>query len=497
MYLPVLLILLLLPVIFLLKFIYSVIYIPWKFEKHFRKQGIGGPGYRLIYGNSEEIKRQISEAESKSVPFNHNVLHRIAPHYYNWSAIYGETFLWWFGSKPRLTLADPDMIKGLFMNKAVDKIEFDPQSKRLFGQGLVGLRGEQWALHRRIANQAFNMEVVKGWVPDIVASVIKALKKWEKENEDKEEFEIDVFKELNDLSAEVISRTAFGSSFEEGRRIFVLQEQQIFLTLQAIRSIYLPGFRYLPTKNNMMRWRLEKETRESVRKLIERSSKGRENSKNLLGLLIAASEEEHGFGVEEVINECKTFYFAGKETTSVLLTWALLLLAFHQEWQDRAREEVFRVCKSNNLPSAENLNDFKIVTMILNETLRLYPPVVALTRRTSKDIKLGDLEIPANTQFYISVAAVHHDTEIWGKDALEFNPLRFAESRKHLASFFPFALGPRICVGQNLAMVEAKIILAMIVQNFSFALSPSYVHAPTMRLTLQPQYGAPILFRKI
>lgn len=496
MYLTVLSILLLLPVIFIFKFIYSVIYLPWKFEKHFRKQGIRGPGYRLIYGNTEEIKRQISEAESKSIPFNHNVLHRIAPQYYNWSAIYGKTFLWWFGSKPRLAISDPDMIKGLFMNKAVDKVEFDPQTKQLFGQGLVGLRGEQWALHRRIANQAFNMEIVKAWVPDIVTSVIKALKKWEKENEEKEEFEIDVFKELNDLSAEVISRTAFGSSFEEGKRIFVLQEQQIFLTLQAIRSIYLPGFRYLPTKNNMMRRRLEKETRESVRKLIE-SSKGREHSKSLLSLLISASEEEHGFGMEEVINECKTFYFAGKETTSVLLTWTLLLLALHQEWQDKAREEVFRVCKGNNLPSAENLNDFKIVTMILNETLRLYPPIVALTRGTSKDIKLGDLEIPANTQFYVAVAAVHHDTEIWGKDALEFNPQRFAESRKHLASFFPFALGPRVCVGQNLAMVEAKIILAMIVKNFSLALSPSYVHAPTTRLTLQPQYGAPILFRKI
>nr|XP_016509244.1 PREDICTED: cytochrome P450 734A1-like [Nicotiana tabacum] len=495
MYLTVLMILLLL-LTFLFKFIYSVIYIPYKFGNHFRKQGIGGPSYRLIYGNSEEIKRQISKAESKSVPFNHNVLHRIAPHYYNWSAKYGKTFLFWFGSKPRLAIADPDMIKGLFMNKAVDKIGFDPLTKQLFGEGLVGLRGEQWALHRRIANQAFNMEIVKAWVPDIVTSVTKMLKKWEKENEEKEEFEIEVFKELNDLSAEVISRTAFGSSFEEGKRIFESQEQQISLTLQAIRSIYLPGYRFLPTKNNMMRWKLEKETRKSVMKLIE-STKGRENSKNLLSLLMTASEAEHGFGVEEVIDECKTFYFAGKETASNLLTWAVLLLALHQEWQDKARDEVFRVCNGNNLPNAENLIDFKIVTMILNETMRLYPPIVALTRGTSKDIKLGNLEIPANTQFYVSVAAVHHDTEIWGKDALEFNPLRFAESRKHLASFFPFALGPRVCIGQILAMVEAKIILAMIIQNFSFEVSPSYVHAPTMRLTLQPQYGAPILFRKI
>ncbi|KAM3362190.1 hypothetical protein P3S68_017044 [Capsicum galapagoense] len=123
----------------------------------------------------------------------------------------------------------------------------------------------------------------------------------------------------------------------------------------------------LPTKNNMMMRRLEKETRESVRTLIERSSKGRENSKNLLSLLISASEKEREFGVEEIINECKTFYFAGNEANTALLTWTLLL-ASHQEWQDKAREEVFRVCKGNNLPIAENLNDFKIVSMRLGDS---------------------------------------------------------------------------------------------------------------------------------
>ncbi|KAM3251410.1 hypothetical protein P3L10_005480 [Capsicum annuum] len=92
MYLTILV--LLVPVMILLKLIYSVIYIPWKLEKHFRKQGIKGPGYRLIYGNSKQIKRYISEAESKSVLFNHNVMHRIAPAYYNWSAIYGKTYLY-------------------------------------------------------------------------------------------------------------------------------------------------------------------------------------------------------------------------------------------------------------------------------------------------------------------------------------------------------------------------------------------------------------------
>lgn len=135
--------------------------------------------------------------------------------------------------------------------------------------------------------------------------------------------------------------------------------------------------------------------------------------------------------------------------------------------------------------------------MIINETLRLYPPAVMLMRETHKDAKLGCLSVPAKTQFFLAMAAVHHDTQIWGEDANIFNPQRFADTRKHMASFFPFGLGPRICVGQNLAVVEAKIVLAVIIRKYSFTISPSYVHAPTHRMTLQPQYGAQIIFSRL
>ena len=322
--------------------------------------------------------------------------------------------------------------------------------------------------------------------------------------------EVDVWPEFQNLTGDVISKTAFGSSYEEGRRIFQLQAESAERIIQAFRTIFIPGYWFLPTKNNRRLREIEREVSKLLRGIIgkrERAIKNGETSNgDLLGLLVESNMRESngkaelGMTTDEIIEECKLFYFAGMETTSVLLTWTLIVLSMHPEWQERAREEVLHHF-GRTTPDYDSLSRLKIVTMILYEVLRLYPPVVFLTRRTYKEMELGGIKYPAEVTLMLPILFIHHDPDIWGKDAGEFNPGRFADgisnATKYQTSFFPFGWGPRICIGQNFALLEAKMAICTILQRFSFEFSPSYIHAPFTVITLHPQHGAQIKLKKI
>ncbi|XP_015694204.2 cytochrome P450 734A6 [Oryza brachyantha] len=495
---------------------------PRRVEEQFARQGIRGPRYRFLVGCVREMVALMVAASAEPMPppyRSHNVLPRVLAFYHHWKKIYGSTFLIWFGPTPRLAVADPELIREVLLARAdrFDRYESHPMVRQLEGEGLVSLRGEKWAHHRRVLTPAFHMDNLRLLLPCVGRTVVDMADKWRAmAAADKSgEVEIDVSDWFQVVTEDAITRTAFGRSYEDGKVVFKLQAQLMAFASEAFRKVFIPGYRFLPTKKNTSSWKLDKEIRKNLVTLIGRRQEAGDDekldgcAKDLLGLMINAASSGAGkkrpqpvspITVNDIVEECKTFFFAGKQTTSNLLTWAIVVLAMHPEWQERARQEVVDVCGAGSVPSREQLAKLKTLGMILNETLRLYPPAVATVRRAKADVELGGyLKIPRDTELLIPIMAVHHDARLWGPDAAQFNPARFADgaarAARHPTAFIPFGLGARMCIGQNLAILEAKLTIAIILERFDFRLSPNYVHAPTVLMLLHPQYGAPIVFR--
>ncbi|KAM7503201.1 hypothetical protein LguiB_002105 [Lonicera macranthoides] len=425
---------------------------PRKMEVYLRAQGLNGNPYRLLVGDVKEMSLMRKEAMLNPITFSDDVVARLIPFLHISFQKYGKNFFVWLGPRPMVHIMDPDVIKDVMtkINQFPKPKEENPLS-RLLVTGLVSYDGHKWTKHRKIINPAFHLEKLKCMLPAFKLSCSKMIEKWEERVLGKgSSCELDVWPYLQTLTSDVISHTAFGSSYE-GRRIFELQTEQAELVMQARQSIYIPGSRFLPTKRNNRMKEIEKQVQASIRGIINKRVKameaGKANHDDLLGILLESNLKEiqqHGnkkFGmtINEVVKQCK-------------------------------------------------------INMIFYEVLRLYPPAFSLDRTIREETKVGEISLPAGVILSLPVLLVHYNKELWGDDAKEFKLERFSEGvskvTKGQVSFFPFGWGPRICIGQNFAMLEAKMALVMILQSFIFTLSPSYTDAPHTLLLLKSQHVA-------
>ncbi|KAK8483877.1 hypothetical protein V6N12_041533 [Hibiscus sabdariffa] len=268
--------------------------------------------------------------------------------------------------------------------------------------------------------------------PAVIASVETMLAKWKGQ----EGREIEVFEEFKLLTSEVILRTAFG-----------------------IKDCVL----------------------KIVKKREDKVANGEADSfgNDFLGLFLNAhhdSDKENRISLEDLVDESKTFYLGGQDTVNSLLAWSIFPLAVHGDWQEKARREVIDIFGNQN-PHLEGIAKLKTMTMIINETLRLYGLSSGLMRRTGGEVQLGKMVLPANIDLMPLNIAVHHDPQLWGDDVHLFKPERFADgiakaTKFNAGAFFPFVLGPRSCIGMSFATTETKIALSMILQCYTFTLSP-------------------------
>nr|WAU86891.1 birch protein [Betula platyphylla] len=216
---------------------------PKYLERRLREQGFAGNPYRIFFGDLKESSMMSKQANSKPINLSDDISPRIVPIVHHTLEKYGKNSFMWFGPRPRVIIMDPEQIKDI-LTKMGDfrKVRRNPLTK-LLSLGVLAYEDEKWAKHRKIINPAFRMEKLKEMLHAFYQCCNDMISQWERLIGEEGSCELDVWPYIENLSGDVISRSAFGSSYTEGKRIFQLQKEQAQLVIKAVESVYIPGWR--------------------------------------------------------------------------------------------------------------------------------------------------------------------------------------------------------------------------------------------------------------
>jgi cytochrome P450 len=301
-----------------------------------------------------------------------------------------------------------------------------------------------------------------------------------------------VAKEMMLLTQTIIVRTMFstdvGERSEELAEAFAAALE--FLNVSLVSPF--PFMQSLPTPTNRRFARAMRLIDKTVYGMIRNRRSSDVKRQDLLQMLIDARDEETGEGMsdQQMHDEVLTIFLAGHETTASLLAWTFYLLAQSPNEETQLREEFEKVL-GGRAPVFEDLPQMTYTGQVLHEALRLYPPAWMFARQPVEDDEIGGYHIPAGATVMLSPYVTHRLPQFWNAPD-EFQPERFAtgqDSQRPRYAFFPFGGGPRLCIGNNFALMEAPTLLAMIMQAFRLELVPGYTVRPQPVATLRPRPG--------
>ncbi|KAK8582083.1 hypothetical protein V6N13_145071 [Hibiscus sabdariffa] len=385
----------------------------WVKSQRLRKklcmQGITGPPPSFLYGNVPEMRRiQLKANKTRrnhSEIVAHDYTSTLFPYLDHWRKEYGQIYTYSTGLRQHLYVDDLEILKEMNQLNTLQLGKDSYTTKALqpiLGHGIIRSNGQLWAHQRKIIAPEFFMDKVKGMVGLMVESTLPLLKKWDAAIDTKGGLaaEINVDEDFRSVSADVIARACFGSSYVKGKQIISKMR-----TIQT--AITKHGFLFGLNRSRFL----------SNNKKV--STLERESAVNDASVGLGKGSQQ-----KFIVDNCKNIYFAGHETTAVTASWCLMLLALHPEWQSRIREEVAQVCP-DGLPNADSISRLKTVTMVIQETMRLYPAGAFVTRAVLEDTRIGNILVPKGVCTWTLIPTLHRDPDIWGPDANEFKPGRF------------------------------------------------------------------------
>ncbi|EAI4691100.1 MULTISPECIES: cytochrome P450 [Campylobacter] len=367
----------------------------------------------------------------------------------------------------------------------------------LLGESIFTTNGEVWKKQRELLRPSFEMTRINkvfNLMSEAVADMMDRFSKYPNHAV------IEVDEAMTFITADVIFRTIMSSKLDEekGKKILnafvTFQEQSVHTAMRRM-------FRFPKWLSYVLGDRKRAKAGDVIRQVLSDIIKSRydmaDNAEfeDILGslLLVVDADTNKRFSFEEILDQVAMLFLAGHETTASSLTWTLYLLSLYPKEQEKAYEEITQVLQGGAI-EISHLRQFKYLTNIFKESLRLYPPVGFFAREAKKDTQVRDKLIKKGSGVVIAPWLIHRHEEFW-TNPHGFNPSRFEGEYKKDA-YLPFGVGERICIGQGFAMQEAILILANILKTYKLELEEGFVPDVVGRLTVRSANGMRIKFSK-
>jgi len=396
---------------------------------------------------------------------------------------------------------EPGAIKHVLLDNASNYAKTEITRRLLepgLGRGLLTSEGETWRRHRRIMAPSFDYRSIVAYAPLMTEIAAHLADRWDALPAGAE---IDVAAAMMKATLHIISRTMFSSDSDE---IVGVVERGVGHYQSSIRPGLVDLLELPKWLSRLTSWRRPERVFGPFdlainRLLAERSRAGETQPKDLLARLLAARDEETGSGMttQEIRNQVVTIFMAGHETTALALTWTWYLLSQHPAAQAKLEAELAQVL-GGRAPRHEDLGKLRYTRMVLEESMRLYPPAHTLSRVALADDELLGRHIPAGAQILVVPWLLHRNPKLWERPGV-FDPERFAPERagtRHRFAYIPFGAGPRICIGAAFAMAEAMLLLATIAQRYRLHLKPGFPVEPQGLITLRARHGMQMILER-
>jgi len=397
-----------------------------------------------------------------------------------------------------VVVTDPELVRDLLVTHHDALVRWE-RARNVFaqvhGNSVLIAEGETWRTKRHAMQPSFSPRAVQGFSPTIADTVAQTLAHWPAYDS-----HWSIESELTSLTMDVIMRMTFSSGVGSDARI---AEEAIRVTSVAVNKEF-----FWPARTpDWVPWKREKRRGiADLDGLVRRHLQARLSMPpetwpdDLLTMLLELHKENpSAWPLEAVRDECMTTFLAGHETTAASLVWWAWCLASNPVAQAAAREEVRHVLQGR-APTAQTLPSMQYLTQTIKEALRLYPVVPLLLGRIgTKTVPLGQWQVPAGTMFMLPVQLMHRDPR-WFPEPEVFRPERFAPDAPELprGAYMPFGTGPRVCLGQNLAMAEMTVIAAMLLQRFELSVPEGMAPPrPTHNVTLRPAEPMQLSIEKV